>query len=105
MLVWVLDESIVRALKLSQLTILEDENQTFSFFFFAAGLQDLSSPTRDGTQTPCSGSSETQPLDRQGSPLTRVLTKQSKPVSCQCVEVRFSPSARISFLAESVFSI
>ena len=42
------------------------------FIFLAAlqGLWDLSSPTRDGTQAPCSGSSESQPLDRQGSPWT-----------------------------------
>ena len=29
-------------------------------------MQDLSSPTRDGTCAPCSGSSESKPLDRQG---------------------------------------
>ena len=42
-----------------------------SFFFFLAILRiiwDLSSPTRDRTHAPCSGSPEFQPLDRQGSP-------------------------------------
>ena len=31
-------------------------------------MRDLSSPTRDGTRAPCSGSTESQPLDCQGSP-------------------------------------
>ena len=38
------------------------------FFFWPRGTQDLSSLTRDGTYTPCSGSMESQPLDYQGSP-------------------------------------
>ena len=38
------------------------------FFFWPRGTQDLSSLTRDGTCTPCSGSMESQPLDCQGSP-------------------------------------
>ena len=39
-----------------------------SFFFFAVlhGVWDLSSLTRDGTCAPCSGSTESQPLDHQG---------------------------------------
>ena len=39
-------------------------------FFLAAphSMQDLSSPTKDQTSTPCSGSAESQPLDQQGSP-------------------------------------
>ena len=46
----------------------------FSFFFFPflatpRGMWDLSSPIRDGTCVPCSGSTESQPLDRQGSPI------------------------------------
>ena len=38
-------------------------------FFLAVpcGLRDLCSPTRDWTRAPCSGSVESQPLDRQGS--------------------------------------
>ena len=40
-----------------------------SFFFLAMwSMWDLSSPTRDRTQAPCIGGSESQPLDRQGSP-------------------------------------
>ena len=41
-----------------------------SFFFLAAhhGMRDLSSPTRDQTCTPCSGSMESSPLDHPGSP-------------------------------------
>ena len=31
-------------------------------------MRDLSSPTRDQTHAPCSGSAESQPLDGQGSP-------------------------------------
>ena len=40
------------------------------FFFFLAprGLGDLCSPTKDGTCAPCSGSSESEPLDCQGIP-------------------------------------
>ena len=38
--------------------------------FFATPLcrRDPNSPTRDRTCTPCTGSAESQPLDRQGSP-------------------------------------
>ena len=36
---------------------------------------DLSSPTRDQTRAPCSGSMESSPLDRQGSPKAAVLTR------------------------------
>ena len=32
-------------------------------------MRDLSSLTRDQTHAPCVGSTESQPLDRQGSPL------------------------------------
>ena len=53
---------------------------TFSLFFFffsfflatlhaACGIWDHSSLTRDRSCAPCSGSTESQPLDRQGSPL------------------------------------
>ena len=35
---------------------------------------DLSSPTRDRTHGPCSGSAESQPLDPQGSPSPSCLT-------------------------------
>ena len=41
------------------------------FFFFGhtqCGMQDLIFLTRDRTRTPCSGSTEFSPLDRQGSP-------------------------------------
>ena len=31
-------------------------------------MQDLSSPTRDRTRSPCSGSTESSPLDHQGIP-------------------------------------
>ena len=43
----------------------------FSFFFPSAvqrGLQDPSSPTRDQTLAPSSGSTESQPLGHQGIP-------------------------------------
>ena len=40
------------------------------FFFLAVprSMWDLSSPTRDRTRAPCSGSAESQPLDCQGIP-------------------------------------
>ena len=49
------------------------------FFFFLAvphGMWHLSSPTSDRTHTPCTGSAESSPLDRQGSsqPPRRALT-------------------------------
>ena len=46
------------------------------FFFFLAvtcGMQDLSSPTRDGTRTLCTGSTESYPLDCQSSLQGHVL--------------------------------
>ena len=41
------------------------------FFFFATlhSMWDLSSLTRDWTRAPCTGSAESEPLDRPGSPL------------------------------------
>ena len=42
----------------------------FLFIYFLAvprGMQDLSSPTRDQTRAPCIGSTESEPLDYQGS--------------------------------------
>ena len=38
-----------------------------------ACMQDSSSPTRDRTQAPCIGSTESYPLDHQGSPLSGYL--------------------------------
>ena len=41
------------------------------FIYFSPlsqGMQDLSSTTRDGTHAPCSGNTESQPLDQQGHP-------------------------------------
>ena len=40
----------------------------FLFLATQRGMRDLSSPTRDRTHVPCSRSSESQPLDCQGSP-------------------------------------
>ena len=51
----------------------------FLFFNFLAalhGMWDLSSPTRDGTCTLCSGSTESQPLDLQGSPSLIVFWRE-----------------------------
>ena len=41
----------------------------FIFFFFGHSMWDISSPTRDRTYSLCTGSSESYPLDPQGSPL------------------------------------
>ena len=50
----------------------------FFFFFFAAlcSIWDHSSPTRDWTLTPCSGSTESYPLDSQGTPWSPPLDPQ-----------------------------
>ena len=52
----------------------------FVFYFLAApwGMQDLSSPTRDQTHKPCSGSAVPQLLDGQGSPGEWVLKEVMK---------------------------
>ena len=44
--------------------------ETIFFFFLPWGMQDLGSQTRDGTCIPYTGSSESCPLDHQGSPVT-----------------------------------
>ena len=53
--------------------------EAFSFFFlfWPHGLRNLSSLTRDRTCAPCSGSTESKPLDFQGS-LRMVLFKIRK---------------------------
>ena len=58
----------------------------FSFFcdWALSGLQDFSFPIRDWTRAPCSGSTESQPLDHQGS-LLSFLT---------CAHVCLQPWAR-----------
>ena len=53
----------------------------FFFFFFAMWHEDLSSPTRDGTCTPCSGGTKSYPLDSQGSPQLVFLGE----LCCICV--------------------
>ena len=54
----------------SCISIIYFEVLVFVFlFFWPCGMWDLSSPTRNGTRAPCSGSTGSQPLDRQGSPL------------------------------------
>ena len=45
----------------------------FVCFATLCGMQDLSSPTRDWTCVPCSGSVESQPLNNQRSPHTHIL--------------------------------
>ena len=40
----------------------------FSFIWLCHSIQDLSSPTRDGTRDSCNGSTESYQLDCQGSP-------------------------------------
>ena len=44
-----------------------------------------SSPTRDRTRAPCIGSTESYPLDHQGSPLTLLLTGPLLWVECGCL--------------------
>ena len=40
-------------------------------YFWPRCMWDPSSPTRDGTHTPCAGRAELSPLDHQGSPLKK----------------------------------
>ena len=58
-------------------------------FFLAVphGLRDLSSPTKDQTQAPCSGSMESQPLDHQGSPRAEALICIASRVSRENADV------------------
>ena len=44
------------------------EHVLFSSFLRVGSMYSLSSPTRDWTSAPCSGTMESQPLDHQGSP-------------------------------------
>ena len=60
---------IMRSQSLKKATQIKSRIDT-NFFFLAAllGLQNLSSQTRDQTQTSRSGTMESQPLDHQGIP-------------------------------------
>lgn len=60
---------------------------TSTFFFLAAqhGLQDLSSPNRDGTQGPGSESNESYPLDCSGIPHKCILMSPFPPLNIKCV--------------------
>ena len=49
------------------------------------GIQDLSSPTRDRTRAPCSGSAESEPLDGQGIPKGRLILIH--PLECLSVQL------------------
>ena len=44
------------------------------FFFWLSGMQELRFPNRDKTHSPCRGSTESPPLDCQGSPSWPFLT-------------------------------
>ena len=57
---------------------LQQNSDTAALIYLPHGMQDLCSPTRDQTCTPCSGSVESQPLDCQGSP-TDALTCRHVP--------------------------
>ena len=59
---------ILHSQYLLKINLLDD----FFFFFFLTapcGMRDLISPTRAQTPAPCSGISESEPLDCQGTPL------------------------------------
>ena len=51
----------------------QSQSSFFSFFPLYVLLQNLSSQTKDGSRAPCTGSTESSPLDRQGSPQRQVL--------------------------------
>lgn len=57
------------------------------FFFFVRTVRKLSSRTRDGTHSPCSGSMKSQLLDHQGSPekSSSYLTSSYLPVTVTTV--------------------
>ena len=68
-----------------------DSKCLFFFFLFslAAGTPDLSSLTRDGTLTPCSGIAESQPL---GRPPVLCLVTQLCLTLCNPMNCRLTPS-------------
>ena len=63
------------------------------------GTQDLSSPIRDQTCTPCSGSTESQPLDHQGSSkeTQRDVNTHCSGIKSPCTEVECSVKCKAQF--------
>ena len=61
--------------------------------FFRLCPMDLSSPTRDQTLIPCSGSTESKPLDHQGSFHASFLNIYLLAVLGLCYYTDFSPVA------------
>ena len=54
----------------------ERKGLSWVFFFWPHGMWDPNPPTRDWTCAPCIGSTESQPLDLQGSPLGSLLVRK-----------------------------
>ena len=78
---------------------------TLFFLVTLNGLQDLSSSTRDGTHAPCSRCVESQPLDRQGTPVTTLsrsaLIYFYKDPPFGARSIGFSFSVAILFLVQN----
>ena len=79
------------------------DNISFKFIYFGCIRQQqvLSSPTRDGSSLPCTGSMESQPLDHQGGPYILALTASFFKKISLCIY--FGPWW--VFLAVRVFSL
>ena len=60
----------------------QSQSSFFSFFPLYVLLQNLSSQTKDGSRAPCTGSTESSPLDRQGSPTICFCHKLRKSHWC-----------------------
>ena len=60
------------------------------FLSVPCSMRDLTSPTRDRTSGPCSGSAASQPLDRQGSPNSKVFLSEHLEWSCHQLEKRLN---------------
>ena len=51
---------------------------SFSFLAMPRGTWELSSPTRDGTHVPCTGSVESWPLNHRGSPKAQWMLRERR---------------------------
>ena len=73
---------------------------SISFFGHTMQHMDLNSLTRDRTHAPCSGSTESQPLDRQVSPLPQLILLWNRDfaLSCLCLCPCRSPCQKRSVI-------
>ena len=67
--------------------------------FFRLCPMDLSSPTRDQTLIPCSGSTESKPLDHQGRPVLFLFFNYDKKKKKKALEQNHKEILEDFFLA------